>query len=280
MTRRGDHCGALGNGAGPGGGHGPRGAPRIPRAAGAPTVDHPGVHPPTSVGLLHVDGARRHVAPGTGGRPHRDRGGNRPGPPHLAGRPGLPLAQAPGRPPSGTRGRGAQPRGNPQTAPAQEGTPLPADRHGPGRPARLRVAMGRRGGATAAGPLGPPVSVFAHGHPGPRHSSRQGGFPAAAPPRPGPAPQPAGGGGLGTVEGRGRAPEPLFPPGPGPGATPRQGHRDRGMGGDRARHGVQVDHCGCPTVHAIAAGVPPPPTGGRLLGPPSTPLRGTYGGPY
>ena len=113
--------------------------------------------------------------------PTGTRGGNRPGPPHLAGRPGLPLAQAPGLPPSGTRGRGAQPRGNPPTAPRQEGTPLPADGHGPGRPARLRVAMGRRGGATAAGPLGPPVVVFAHGQPGPRHSSRQGGFPAAAP---------------------------------------------------------------------------------------------------
>ena len=109
-------------------------ASRVRRAR---TVDHPGVHPPTGVALLHVGVARRHVAPGTGGRPHRDRGGNRPGPPHLAGRPGLPLAQAPGRPPSGTRGRGAQPRGNPPTAPRQEGTPLPADGHGPGGPARL-----------------------------------------------------------------------------------------------------------------------------------------------
>ena len=221
--------------------------------------------------LLHVGGARRHVAPCTGGRPHRDRGGNRPGPPHLAGRPGSSLAQAPGRPPSGTRGREAQPRGNPPTAPRQEGTPLPADGHGPGRPARLGVAMGRRGGATAAGPLGPPVVVFAHGHPGPRYSSRQGGFPAAAPPWRGPAPQPAGGGGLGTLEERGRAPEPLFPPGPGPGATPRRGHRDRGMGGDRAR-------CGRPTAHAIAASVPPPPTGGPLLGPPTRPYRGPMEG--
>ena len=184
------------------------------------------------------------MGPGTGGRPHRDRGGNRPGPPHLAGRPGLPLPQAPGRPPSGTRGREAQPRGNPPTAPRQEGTPLPADGHGPGRPARLRVAMGRRGGATAAGPLGPPVVVFAHGHPGPRHSSRQGGFPAAAPPWRGPALQPAGGGGLGTVEGRRRALELLFSSGPSPGAAPRRGHGDRGMGSDRARHGVQVDHRG------------------------------------
>ena len=165
-------------------------------------------------------------------------------------------------------------------APRQEGTPLPADGHSPGRPARLRVAMGRGGGAAAAGPLGPPVVVFAHGHPGPRHSSRQGGFPAAAPPRRGPAPQPAGGGGLGTVEGRRRALEPLFPHGPGPGAAPRRGHGDRGMVGDRARHGMQVDHRGRPTAHAIAAGVPPPPTDGPLFGPPNTPLRGTYGGPY
>ena len=232
-------------------------------------MDKPGVHPPTGVALLHVGGARRHVARGTGGRPHRNRGGNRPGPPHLAGRPGLFLAQAPGRPPSGIRGRGARPRSNPLTATRQEGTPLPADGHGPGRPARLRVAMGRRGGATAAGPLGPPVVVFAHRHPGPRHSSRQGGFPAAAPPRRGPAPQPAGGGRLGTVEGRRRALEPIFPPGPGPGAAPRRGHGDHEGGGDRARRGVQVDHRGRPTAHAIAAGVPPAPTDGPLFGPPT-----------
>ena len=86
------------------------------------------------------------------------------------------------------------------------------------------------------------------------------------------------GGGLGTVEGRGRAPEPLLPPGPGPGATPRRGHGDRGMGGDRARHGVQVDHCGRPTAHAIATGVPPPPTGGPLLGPPTRPYEGRMEG--
>ena len=98
-----------------------------------------------------------------------------------------------GRPPGGTSGRGAQPRGNPPTAPRQVCTPLPADGHGPGHPARLRVAMGGGGGATAAGPLDPPVVVLAHGHLGPRHPGRQGGFPAAAPPRRGPAPQPAGG---------------------------------------------------------------------------------------
>ena len=167
--------------------------------------------PPRAWPFLHVGGARRHVAPSTGGRPHRDRGGNRPGPPHLAGRPGLPLAQAPGRPPSGTRGRGAQPRGNPPTAPRQEGTPLPANGHGPGHPARLRVAMGRRGGATAAGPLDPPVAVFAHGHPGPRHPSRQGGFPAAAPPRRGPARSlQAGAAWVRWKEGKGRS-SPYFP---------------------------------------------------------------------
>ena len=99
------------NGAGPGGGHGPRGAPHVPRAAGVPTVDHPGVHPPAGVALLHVGGARRHVAPGTGGRPHRDRGGHRPGPPHLAGRPGFPWRR---------------PRGGLPVAPAAEGLSLAA----------------------------------------------------------------------------------------------------------------------------------------------------------
>ena len=106
----------------------------------------------------------------------------------------------------------------------------------------------------------------------------QGGFLAAAPPRRGPAPQPAGRGGLGTVEGRGRAPEPVFPPCPGPGATQRRGHVNRVMGGDRARHGVQVDYRGRPTTHAIAAGVPPPPTSGPLLGPPTRPYEGQMEG--
>ena len=140
------------------------------------------------------------------------------------------------------------------------------------------MAMGRREGATAAGPLDPPVVVFAHGHPGPRHPSRQGGFPAAAPPRRGPAPQPAGGGRLGTVEGRRRALEPLFPPGSEPGAAPRRGHGDRGMGGDPARQGVQVAHSGRPTAHAIAAGVPPPPTDGFLFGPPTRLYEGRVEG--
>ena len=87
-----------------------------------------------------------------------------------------------------------------------------------------------------------------------------------------------GGGRLGTVEGRKGALEPLFPPGPGPGAAPRRGHGDRGMGGDRARHGVQVDHSGRPTAHAIAAGVPPPPTDGPLFGPPTRLYEGRVEG--
>ena len=50
------------------------------------------------------------------------------------------------------------------------------------------------------------------------------------------------------------------------------------MGGDRARHGVQMDHCGRPTAHAIAAGVPPPPTDGPLCGPPTRPYEGRMEG--
>ena len=228
--------------------------------------------PPAGVAPLHMGGACRHVAPGAGGHPHRHRGGNRPGPPCLADRPGFPMAQAPGRPPSGARGGGVQPRGNTPAALRQEGAPLPADRHGPGRPARLRVAMGRRGGATATGPLGRLAVVLTHGHPGPCRPSRQGGLPAATPPRRDPAPQPAGGSGLGTVEGGGRAPKPVFSPDARPGAA-RPGHGGRGMGGNRARHGMQVDHCGRPAAHAIATGVPLPPTGGPLLGPPPRPHK-------
>ena len=63
--------------------------------------------------------------------------------------------------------------------------------------------------------------------------------------------------------------EPLFPSGPGPGAAPCRGHGGRGMGGRRARHGVQVGHRGRPTAHAIAAGVPAPPTDAPLFGPPT-----------
>ena len=94
-------------------------ASRVGRARPQWTIQVYG--PPRAWAFFHMGGARRHVAPGTGGRPHRNCGGNRPGPPHLAGQPGFPLAQAPGRPPSGTRGRGVQPRGNPPAAPRQEG---------------------------------------------------------------------------------------------------------------------------------------------------------------
>ena len=48
-------------------------------------------------------------------------------------------------------------------------------------------------------------------------------------------------------------------------------------GGDRARDGVQVDHRGRPTAHAIAAGVPPPPTDGPLFGPPTRLYEGRMG---
>ena len=37
------------------------------------------------------------------------------------------------------------------------------------------------------------------------------------------------------------------------------------MGGNHARHGVQVDHSDRPAIHAVTTGVPPPPTGGLLL---------------
>ena len=117
--------------------------------------------PLAGVALLHIGGARRHVAPGAGGRPHRHRGGNRPRPPYLADRPGFPMAQAPGRPSSGAHSRGIQPRGNHPAAPRQDGAPLPTDGHGPGRPARLRVAMGRR----RAQPLPDPGSSCCGTHP-------------------------------------------------------------------------------------------------------------------
>ena len=50
------------------------------------------------------------------------------------------------------------------------------------------------------------------------------------------------------------------------------------MGGDRARHSVQVDHCGRPTAHAIAAGVSPPPTDGPLFRAPTSPYEGRMEG--
>ena len=50
------------------------------------------------------------------------------------------------------------------------------------------------------------------------------------------------------------------------------------MGGDCARHGVQVDHRGRPTAHAIAAGVLPPPPDGPLFGPPTRLYEGRMDG--
>ena len=114
-------------------------------------------------------------------------------------RTGFPLAQTPGRSLSGTRGGGTQPRNDPPAAPQQNGAPLPTDRHDPSRPAGLRVEVRRRGGTTAAGPLGPPAFVLAHGYPGPCHEGRQGGFPTTPVTRR-PVSQPAGGSGLGSMD--------------------------------------------------------------------------------
>ena len=55
-------------------------------------------------------------------------------------------------------------------------------------------------------------------------------------------------------------------------------HGNRGMGGDRARHGVQVDNRGRPAAHAIATGVPQPSASGPPLGPPSRPHTGSVEG--
>ena len=141
---------------------------------------------------------------------------------------------------------GRRPRGGLPVAPAAEGFSLAAthQRH-PDKRARHFLQTGTVPAAPPdpelqwdagevqllPGPWILPAVVFAHGHPGPCRPSRQGGLPAAAPPRRGPAPQPAGERGLGTAEGGGRAPEPVFPPGPGPGATPRREHGDRGKRG-------------------------------------------------
>ena len=65
----------------------------------------------------------------------------------------------------------------------------------------------------------------------------KGTFPPPPIPRGGPPPQPTGEGGQRTVARRGRTPEPVLPPGAGSGAASPQGHEDRGMVGDRARHG-------------------------------------------
>ena len=154
-----------------------------------------------------------------------------------------------------------------QRHPRPEGTPLPADGHGPGRPARLPVAMGRRGGATAAGPLGPPVVVFARGHPGPRHSSRQGGFPAAAPPRR-----------VRWREGGGRS-SPYFPLVRGQALLHAEGMGTVEWGaivpGTACRWITAALHSPCNRRRRTTASY-----GWSPLWPPNTPLRGTCGGPY
>ena len=107
-TSGGDRRGAHWNGAGPSSRHGPRGDPRIPRAARGPAVDHPGVEPPTGVVLLHMGSACRHVAPGTVGTPQQ------------APRRKLPGTSTPGRP---TRTfPGAGPRAVSQWRPRQRGS--------------------------------------------------------------------------------------------------------------------------------------------------------------
>ena len=69
-------------------------------------------------------------------------------------------------------------------------------------------------------------------------------------------------------EGKGRS-SPYFPLVQGQALLHAEGMGTVEWGGDRARHGVQVDHSGRSTAHAIAAGVPPPPTDGPLFGPPT-----------
>ena len=115
-------------------------------------------------------------------------------------------------------------------------------------------------------PWVPPAVVLTHGYPGPCRPSRRGDTPAAAPTRRDPAPQPAGGSRLGTVEGERRAPEPVFPPG-------QALLHAEGVGGNRTRHGVQVDKSDRPATHAVATGVPAPPTDGSFLGAPQRPHK-------
>ena len=78
-------------------------------------------------------------------------------------------------------------------------------------------------------------------------------------------------------EGKGRS-SPYFPLVQGQALLHAEGMGTVEMGGDRARHGVQVDHSGRPTAHAIAAGVPPPPTDGPLFGPPTRLYEGRVEG--
>ena len=125
---------------------------------------------------FRMGSTRHHVAPCTEGPTHVHRKGNCRGSPHLAGRPVLPLAQTPGKSPSGPRGGGTKPCGDPQAAARQNGTPHPANRHSPGRPTGLRVEVVREGHTTAAKPSGPPALVLAHGYPGQYHPGCQGDF--------------------------------------------------------------------------------------------------------
>ena len=96
-----------------------------------------------------------------------------------------------------------RPQGGLPVAPAAEGFSLPAtlqrqpDRracpflqtgYGPGRPARLRMEVGCRGAATAAGPTDTATLKLAHRRPGPCHQSFQTDLPAAPAPRCSPAP--------------------------------------------------------------------------------------------
>ena len=48
--------------------------------------------------------------------------------------------------------------------------------------------------------------------------------------------------------------------------------------GDRAEHGMQVDHSDRPATHAVATGVLPPPTGRPSLGPPARHHKGSVEG--
>ena len=60
-------------------------------------------------------------------------------------------------------------------------------------------------------------------------------------------------------------PSPYFPLVQGQGLLYAEGMGSDGVGGNHTRRRMQVDHCGRPATHAIAAGVPPPSTGGPPL---------------
>ena len=180
-----------------------------------------------------------------------------------------------GRLPSGSRGRGAQPCGNPPTAPRQEGTPLPADGHGPGRPARLRVAIGRRGGATAAGPLSPslwylPMGTLAHAT-----QAVKGAFPQTL--LPGVAllrSLQAGAAWVRWKEGGGRL-SPYFPLVQGQALLHAEGMGTVEWGAIVPGGSQQPPHSPCGRRQRATASY-----GWSPLWPPNTPLRGTCGRPY